>query len=58
MRSRRRWHTEYEIAALDIDCLVHYRGSTPMATANNAQETRQDAMILLTYRIFNRASVS
>ena len=30
------WHTEYEIAALDIDYLVHYRGSTPMATANNA----------------------
>ena len=29
-------HTEYEIAALDIDYLVHYRGSTPKATANNA----------------------
>jgi IS5 family transposase len=30
------WHTEYEIAALDLDYLVHYRGSSPMATANNA----------------------
>jgi hypothetical protein len=30
------WHTEYEIAALDIDYLTHYRGSTPMAVANNA----------------------
>ena len=30
------WHTEYEIAALDIEYLVHYRGSSLMATANNA----------------------
>ncbi|GCF16198.1 hypothetical protein Harman_41330 [Haloarcula mannanilytica] len=30
------WHTEYEIAALDIDYLVHYRGSSLNATANNA----------------------
>ena len=30
------WHTEYEIAALDVDYLVHYRVSTPMAIANNA----------------------
>jgi len=30
------WHTEYEIAALDLDYLVHYRGSSLMATANNA----------------------
>ena len=30
------WHTEYEIAALDIEYLVHYRGSTAKATANNA----------------------
>jgi IS5 family transposase len=29
------WHTEYEIAALDIDYLVHHRGSRPMAVANN-----------------------
>ena len=30
------WHTEYEVAALDVEYLVHYRGSTPMAIANNA----------------------
>ena len=30
------WHTEYEIAALDLDYLVHYRGSSLNATANNA----------------------
>lgn len=30
------WHTEYEVAALDIEHLVHHRGSTPMATAHNA----------------------
>jgi IS5 family transposase len=30
------WHTEYELAALDLDYLVHHRGSTPMATAHNA----------------------
>jgi len=30
------WNTEYEIAALDIDYLVHYRGSSLNATANNA----------------------
>ena len=30
------WYTEYEIAALNIDYLVHYRGSSLMATANNA----------------------
>ena len=30
------WHTEHEIAALDIDYLVHYRGSSLNATANNA----------------------
>jgi IS5 family transposase len=30
------WHSEYEIAALDVECLVHYRGSSLMATANNA----------------------
>jgi len=30
------WHTEYEIAALDVEYLVHYRGSTAKATANNA----------------------
>jgi len=30
------WHTEYEIAALDIEYLVHYRGSSLNATANNA----------------------
>jgi len=29
------WNTEYEIAALDIDYLVHYRGSSLNATANN-----------------------
>jgi hypothetical protein len=29
-------HTEYEIAALDVDYLVHYRGSTPMSIASNA----------------------
>jgi IS5 family transposase len=27
---------EYEIAALDIEYLVHHRGSTPLAVANNA----------------------
>jgi len=30
------WHTEYEIAALDVEYLIHYRGSTPKAAANNA----------------------
>jgi hypothetical protein len=30
------WHTEYEIATLDIEYLVHYRGSTAKATANNS----------------------
>ena len=30
------WNTEYEIAALDINYLVHYRGSSLNATANNA----------------------
>ncbi len=29
------WHTEYEIAALDVEYLVYYRGSTPIATTNN-----------------------
>ena len=30
------WYSEYEIAALDVEYLVHYRGSTPKAVANNA----------------------
>jgi len=30
------WHSEYQIAAFDIDYLVHYRGSSPMAVMNNA----------------------
>ncbi|WP_080503485.1 transposase [Halococcus thailandensis] len=30
------WHTEYEIAALDVEYLVHHQGSRPMAVANNA----------------------
>jgi len=30
------WHTKYEVAALGIEYLVHYRGSTPKATANSA----------------------
>jgi len=30
------WKTEYEIAALDVDYLVHYRGSSPKAVMNNA----------------------
>jgi IS5 family transposase len=30
------WHTEYEIAAHDIDYLVQHRGSQPLAVANNA----------------------
>ena len=30
------WHTEYEIAALDVEYLVHYRGSTLKPTANDA----------------------
>jgi len=30
------WHTEYEIAAHDIDYLVHYRGSSANAAAKNA----------------------
>jgi len=29
------WYSEYEIAALDVEYLVHYRGSTPKAVANN-----------------------
>jgi len=30
------WKTEYEIAALDIDYLVYYRGSSPNAVMSNA----------------------
>jgi IS5 family transposase len=30
------WHTEYEIAALDVEYLVQHQGSRPMAVANNA----------------------
>jgi len=30
------WHTEYEIAAHGVEYLVHYRGSSAKATANNA----------------------
>ena len=30
------WHTEYEIAAHDIEYLVQHRGSSPLAVANNA----------------------
>ena len=30
------WHTECEIAILDIEYLVHYRGSIAKAPANNA----------------------
>jgi len=30
------WKTEYEIAALDVEYLVHYRSSSPKAVMNNA----------------------
>ncbi len=30
------WKTEYEIAGLDVEYLVHYRGSSPKAVMNNA----------------------
>ena len=30
------WHTEYEIAALDVEYLVQHQGSRPMAVTNNA----------------------
>jgi len=30
------WHTEYESFALDVEPLVHHRGSSPMATLHNA----------------------
>jgi IS5 family transposase len=30
------WHTEYEVAAHDVEYLVHYRGSSPKAATNNA----------------------
>jgi len=30
------WNSEYQVAALDVEYLVHYRGSSMMATANNA----------------------
>ncbi|MCU4744826.1 IS5 family transposase [Natronoglomus mannanivorans] len=30
------WHTEYEISALDVEYLVHYRGSSLNAAMNNA----------------------
>ena len=30
------WHTEYEIAAHDVEYLVHHRGSSPKAAANDA----------------------
>jgi len=29
------WYSEYGIAALDVEYLVHYRGSAPQAAANN-----------------------
>ena len=29
------WHTEYELSGLDLDYLVHHRGSAPMAVAHN-----------------------
>ncbi|MFC7198377.1 IS5 family transposase [Halospeciosus flavus] len=29
------WHTEYEIAAYDVEYLVHYRGSSAKAALNN-----------------------
>ena len=29
------WKTEYEIAGLDLEYLVHYRGSLPNAVMNN-----------------------
>jgi len=29
------WKTEYEIAALDVEYLVHYRGSSSKAVLNN-----------------------
>ena len=30
------WHSEYEITAHDVEYLVHYRGSSTKAAANNA----------------------
>jgi IS5 family transposase len=36
------WHTEYELAAYDLDYLVHHRGSTPMAVAHNALNRSKD----------------
>ena len=30
------WNSEYQVAALNVEYLVHYRGSSIMATANNA----------------------
>ena len=30
------WYTEYEIAALDVEYLVHYCSSSPKAVVNNA----------------------
>lgn len=30
------WHTECEIDALDVEYLVHYRGTSPKAIMNNA----------------------
>ena len=29
-------HTEHELSAFDLDCLVYHRGSRPMAATHNA----------------------
>ena len=52
-------HTEYEIAALDVDYLVHYRDSSLKATANNAliraKGYSQRGMAETSYSITNRS---
>jgi hypothetical protein len=36
------WHTECEISAHDVGYLVHYRGSSGKAAANNALNRAND----------------
>ena len=36
------WHTEYEIAAYEVEYLVHYRGSSPRAALNNVLNRAKD----------------
>ena len=42
------WHTEYEIAAHDVEYLVHYRGSSAKAAVTNSTfSTRTPYVVFL-----------